>query len=76
MSSDKVKLNTIDDVRKYMGLGDSLLVRNLEGRIPRHWVDNYDFGKPERIEITEDLFESCIDSEYFDVAEIPSKREE
>lgn len=76
MSKEK-KLETIEDVINYVKEADCLLVRNLESDTAKHWVENWDEGDPETIEITEELYLECFNDENFDYAhDTPNKENE
>jgi uncharacterized membrane-anchored protein len=80
VKSDKdVKLNTLEEVINYIKDADALLIRNIEGE-PKNWIENYSKmkrGKPEKIEISEDLFMDCFDSPYFRPdPDAPKKKDE
>jgi len=66
-SENEVKLNTLEDVIKYMKNADALIIRNTENE-PKNWIENYSKmkrEKPEKIDISEDLFMDCYDSPHF-----------
>lgn len=77
-SDNDTKLNSLEEVIKYMKDADAWLMRNVESE-PRNWIENYSKmkrGKPEKIDISEDLFMDCFNSEYFrEDAEMSSKNE-
>lgn len=80
VKSDKdVKLNTLEEVINYIKDADALLIRNVEDE-PKNWIENYSKmkrGKPEKIEISEDLFMDCFDSPYFRLdSDAPKKKDE
>ena len=67
-SKNNLELKTVSDIIRYMGEDDALLIRNLDGEIARHWIENYSKmknKKPEIIEINEDLYLNCLSSNYF-----------
>ncbi len=58
-------IKTVDDVFDYCDSDDCLIIRNTEGEVDKHWIENYDKGNPEIIDITEELYMDCFTSEKF-----------
>jgi hypothetical protein len=79
-SRKNLELKTLDDVINYMKGQDTLLIRNVEGNKPLHWIENYfrmTNGEPQKVKINEELFFECFkDISFYSSPIAPIKKNE
>lgn len=74
------KLNTLEKIIEYMKNKDILLIRNVEGEIPKNWIEDYsnlNNGEPKKIPLSEELFFECFnDTSFYSSPVAPKKKNE
>jgi hypothetical protein len=75
-----LKLNSLEEIIEYMRNKDMLLIRNVGGKTPKNWIENYSVmnnGEPERIQISEELFFECFkDVSFYSSPVVSQKKNE